>query len=230
MVTGGLVWSVGVGAGLGLLGLDPAGALVAAVALAAGARDRQVVVFGLVVLVGTILFGTALTVTVGERLARLDWASLVPHGALRAGLEAGSALVLTVWVATRVVRKNTVSEPRVMGAGSTGAAVAGVLFIGTAATDPSFAALVVLAGREASTAGVVVANAAWTLISQAPLFVVILAVLWGRHHAAVSALQRLREQWAPRVRTLVTAVLGLGALLLLADVLSWSTSSFLIGS
>jgi hypothetical protein len=228
-VTGGLLGTVGVGAGLGLLGLDPAGALVAAVALAAGARDRQVVVFGLVVLVGTTLFGAVLAVTVGERLARLDWASLVPHGALRAALEASAALALAVWVGVRLVRRNVVSEPRVMGAGSTGAIAAGVLFIGTAATDPTFAALVVLAGREASPAGVVLANSAWTLVSQAPLFLVVLAVLRGRHRGVVSTLQRLRERWAPRVRALVTAVLGLGALLLVVDVLSWITASFLIG-
>jgi hypothetical protein len=187
------------------------------------------VVFGLVVLVGTTLFGAVLAVTVGERLARLDWASLVPHGALRAALEASAALALAVWVGVRLVRRNVVSEPRVMGAGSTGAIAAGVLFIGTAATDPTFAALVVLAGREASPAGVVLANSTWTLVSQAPLFLVVLAVLRGRHRGVVSTLQRLRERWAPRVRALVTAVLGLGALLLVVDVLSWITASFLIG-
>ena len=226
---GGALDAIGVGAGLGLLGLDPAGALVAAVGLAAGARARQIVIFGAVVLVGTTLFGAALTATVGERLTRLDVASLVPHGALRAGLEAGAALVLAVWAGVRIVRRRAVSEPRAMGAGPTGAVVAGVLFIGTAATDPSFAALIVLAGREASPAGVVGANATWTLVSQAPLFLVVVAVLRGRHRAAVATLQRLREQWAPRVRALVTAVLGLGALVLLVDVLSWSAGSFLVG-
>ena len=225
----GLVGSLGVGAGLGLLGVDPAGALVAAVALAAGARDRQIVIFGLVVLVGTTVFGVVLTVAVGERLARLDWASVLPSGALRAGLEAGAALLLAAWAVARVVRRSTSSEPRVMGAGATGAVVAGVLFIGTAATDPSFAALIVLAGREASPAGVVVANTVWTVVSQAPLFVVVVAVLLGRHRAAVDTLQRLRERWAPRVRVLVTVALGLGALVLLADVLSWAAGSFLIG-
>lgn len=229
MVTLGVVGGLGLGAGLGLLGVDPAGALVAAVALAAGARDRQIVIFGLVVLVGTTIFGVVLTAAIGERLARLDWASLMPGGALRAGLEAGAALLVAAWAVVRVVRGSTSSEPRVMGAGATGAVVAGVLFIGTAATDPSFAALIVLAGREASPVGLVVANTVWTLVSQAPLFVVVLAVLRGRHRATVDALQRLRERWAPRARVLVTAALGLGALVLLADVLSWAAGSFLIG-
>lgn len=225
----GVLGSLGVGAGLGLVGLDPAGALVAAVALAAGARDRQIVAFGLVVLVGTTVFGTVLTVTLGARLTRLDWASLVPHGALRGGLEAGAALVLGVWVGARIVRRNVVSQPRAMGVGWTGVAITGVLFVGTAATDPSFAALVVLAGRDGSPAGVAIANATWTLVSQAPLFLLVLAVLRGRHHAALATLRRLRDRWGPRVRTLVTVVLGLGALVLLADVLSWTMGSFLVG-
>jgi hypothetical protein len=55
------------------------------------------------------------------------------------------------------------------------------------------------------------------------------AVLLGRHRAAVDTLQRLRERWAPRVRVLVTAALALGALVLLADVLSWAAGSFLVG-
>lgn len=228
-MTGGLLGSLGIGAGLGLLGLDPAGALVAAVALAAGARDRQIVVFGAIVLVGTTLFGAVLTVTVGERLARLDWASLVPHGTLRAGLEAGAALVLAGWAAARISGGNAVSEPRTMGAGSAGVVAAAVLFVGTAATDPSFAALVVLAGREGSPGGVLVVNATWTVVSQAPLFLVVLAVLRGRHRAAVDLLQRLRGRWAPRVRAGVTGALGLGALLLLADVVAWTTRSFLVG-
>lgn len=224
-----MIGSIGVGAGLGLLGLDPAGALVAAVALAVGARDRQIVVFGLVVLVGTTLFGTVLTVAVGERVTRLDWASWVPQGALRAALEVGVALALAVWVGTRLLRGNVMSEPRVMGAGPTGAIVAGVLFIGTAATDPSFVALVVLAGQGVTLTGAVVANGVWTVVSQAPLFVVVVAVLGGRHHGVVSALQRLRERWAPRVQALVTVVLGLVALVLVIDALSWLLGSFVVG-
>lgn len=224
-----MVGSLGLGAGLGLLGLDPAGALVAAVAIAAGARDRQIVVFGAVVLVGTTLFGAALAVTVGERLAQIDWASLVPHGALRAGLEAGAAFVLAAWAGVRIVRGSAVSEPRAIRTSPAGVVAGGVLFVGTAATDPTFAALVVLAGRDGSVVGPTVANAAWTLVSQVPLFLVVLAVVLGRHRAAVATLRRLRGQWAPRVRALVTAVLGLGALLLLTDVLSWIARSFLVG-
>lgn len=229
-MTGGVLGSLALGAGLGLIGLDPSGALVAAVALAAGARDRDAVVFGAIVLVGTIGFGAVLTVTVGERLARFDWTSLVPEAGLRAGLEAGAALLLAAWAGARIVRGTTASEPRTVGAGTLGLVATGVLFVGTAATDPSFAALVVLAGREASLSGVIVANATWTVVSQAPLFVLVLAVLQGRHHTTLATLRRLRDRWAPRMRVTVTAGLGLAALVVLADVVTWAgRGSFLVG-
>lgn len=229
-MTGGVLGSLALGAGLGLIGLDPSGALVAAVALAAGARDRDVVVFGGIVLVGTIGLGAVLTVTVGERLARFDWTSLVPEAGLRAGLEVGAALILAAWAGARIVRGTAATEPRTVGAGTLGLVATGVLFVGTAATDPSFAALVVLAGREASLSGVVVANATWTAVSQAPLFLLVLAVLRGRHHTTLATLRRLRGRWAPRVRVAVTAGLGLASLVVLADAVSWATrSSFLFG-
>lgn len=43
--------------GLGLAGLDPAGALLAIAALASGARARHVIAFGAAVPVGTALLG-----------------------------------------------------------------------------------------------------------------------------------------------------------------------------
>ena len=75
--------------GLGLAGLDPAGALIAAAALTAGARDRAVLLYGVVVLVGTALLGTVLSLTLGARLASVDWSVLVPAGRVGAIIELG---------------------------------------------------------------------------------------------------------------------------------------------
>jgi hypothetical protein len=59
---------------LGLAGLDPAGALVVA-----GAREGHVVLFGLVVLVGTVALGTTLSLTVGPRVAEIDRSVFAPR-------------------------------------------------------------------------------------------------------------------------------------------------------
>ena len=78
--------------GLGLAGLDPSGALFAAGAPAAGARERHVVAFCLLTFVGTAAFGTALSLTVGPRITDLDWGWFFSSpGAL---IEAALGLVL----------------------------------------------------------------------------------------------------------------------------------------
>ena len=73
---------------LGLAGLDPAGALVVAGALASGARERNVVLFGLVALVGTMVLGTTLSLSVGPRVADIDWSIFAPGDRTVAFVEA----------------------------------------------------------------------------------------------------------------------------------------------
>jgi hypothetical protein len=91
--------------GLGPAGLDPSGALFAAGALGAGARERHVVAFGLVTLLGTAAFGTVLSLTVGPRITDLDWGFLFSSpGAL---IEAALGLVLVAWGVARARRPAT---------------------------------------------------------------------------------------------------------------------------
>ena len=92
--------------GLGLAGLDPAGALVAAGALTGGARERHVAAYGLVSLLGTVAFGTALSLVVGPRVAGVDWGELAssPGAAL---VEAALGLGLVAWGIARVRRPAT---------------------------------------------------------------------------------------------------------------------------
>src|SRR3954467_8248412 len=101
----GAVWNlVAASAALGVLGMDPAGALLAAAAMTAGARRREVMVFSVVVLLGTVVFGTVLTMALGDRLAGFD-TSVLPHRGTRAGIEAAASLALLVWVGIRLGRE-----------------------------------------------------------------------------------------------------------------------------
>src|SRR3712207_2331226 len=97
--------------GLGLAGLDPAGALVAAGALTGGARERHVAAYGLVSLLGTVAFGTALSLVVGPRVAGVDWGELAssPGAAL---VEAALGLGLVAWGIARVRRPARSEERR----------------------------------------------------------------------------------------------------------------------
>src|SRR5215204_626526 len=64
---------------LGLASFDITGALLAVGALGVGARTRALVTFGGFCILGTVAFGTALSLIVGPRIAGIDWGMLLPH-------------------------------------------------------------------------------------------------------------------------------------------------------
>ena len=64
---------------LGLPSLDITAALLAVGALGAGARVRALMAFGCLCILGTIAFGTALSLIVGPRIAGIDWGKILPH-------------------------------------------------------------------------------------------------------------------------------------------------------
>jgi hypothetical protein len=127
---------------LGLAGVDPAGLLLALGSLAAGARERTVLVFTATVVAGTALLGTALTLTAGQQLQHFDWASVLPPDWLGAVIEALLAAALLTWVAVRL-RRPEARPPRPASRGRTGTALGwgGLLFAASAPLDPTFVAL-----------------------------------------------------------------------------------------
>lgn len=225
--------------GLGVAGLDPTGALLAAAALAAGARPRAVVLFGASVLVLTAALGTVLSLTAGASLAGVDWTGSLPGGPVTAVLEALAGLLALGWAVARLRRRADPAREEVAaeasrrggarlasGAGMVGAAV---LFTAGAVLDPSFVGLVVLAGRGEPLAQVVAAHTTWSVVSQAPLLLLLVAVARGGHERAAALFARWWSRVRPLVRHLVTAALVLlGAGLLLDAGWFAATGSFLV--
>ena len=203
---------------LGLAGLDPAGALVVAGALASGARERNVVLFGLVVLVGTMVLGATLSLSVGPRIAEIDWSVLAPGDRTVAFVEALLGVGLVCWGVVRARRpKAHAPKPRSARGTSPIALVgAGILFALSAVFDPTFVALTVIAGREGSFWSAVVAQSAWVLVSQAPLVLILGAMAGGKHKGVVVWFRSLWSRLRPAIGRLVTgAVLLVGAFFLL---------------
>jgi hypothetical protein len=216
--------------GLGLAGLDPAGALIAAAALTAGARDRAVLLYGAVVLVGTALFGTVLSLTLGARLASVDWSVLVPAGRAGAVIELAVGAGLVAWAAVRLRRKEArAPRPRRQRTGGLGLAGVGALFALSAALDPTFIAVVVLAGRDAVVAEVALAHALWALVSQAPLVLLLVAIARGRHQRAVEWFAAWWSRVQPGVRRVVTGALVVTGVVLVLDGGWWfATGNYLL--
>jgi hypothetical protein len=203
---------------LGLAGLDPAGALLVAGALAAGAREGHVALFGLVVLIGTVVLGTTLSLTVGPRIAEIDWSVFAPGDRTVAFVETLLGVGLVCWGVVRA-RKPTAHAPKPRSARGTGPvalAGAGILFALSAVFDPTFVALTVIAGRDGAFWSAVVAHSAWVLVSQAPLVLVLGAMAGSKHKGVVVWFRSLWTRLRPVIGRLVTgAVLLVGALFLL---------------
>ncbi|MBJ7454233.1 MAG: hypothetical protein JHC71_19420, partial [Blastococcus sp.] len=212
--------------GLGLAGLDPAGALIAAAALTAGARDRAVLLYGFVVLAGTAVLGTVLSLSLGARLADVDWSVLVPAGRIGAVIEVAVGAGLLVWAVIRIRRSDArAPRPRRRGrTGGAGMAGVGALFALSAALDPTFVAVVVLAGRDTDVAEVVLAHVLWALISQSPLLLLLVAVAMGRHQRAVAWFGGWWSRAQPVVRTVVTVALVVTGAVLVLDGGWWFAS------
>ena len=217
--------------GLGLAGLDPAGALLAAGALAAGARERDVAAHGLVALLGTVAFGTALSLTVAPRVAEIDWVALAstPGAALVEGV---LGLGLLAWGAARAWRPATrAPKPRSpRGTGPFALLALAVLSALMAVLDPTFVSLAVIAGRGEPVWSVVAAHAVWIIVSQAPLVALLVAMAGGGHGRFVAWFRSWWEKVRPAIGRLVTgAALLVGAFFLLDAGWFLATGEFLVG-
>ena len=224
-----MVELLGTAIGLGVVGLDPVGALVAIGALAGGARDRAVVAFGVTVVLVTTVFGTALSLIVGVRLAEIDWRVLDAGHAFWAAGEAAAGAGLLAWGTRRVHRPATAAAPPQRGHSVLALLGTGVLFGVGAVLDPTFVALVVLAGRKGGLLEAGLAHLVWILVSQAPLVVILSAVLTGNHAAVVGRSRARWQQLRPAMARIGTGLALAAGVVLLVDGGWWFvTGGFLL--
>ncbi len=207
---------------LGLAGIDPAGLIIAFAALAAGARERLVLAFAAVVIVGTASLGTALTLTVGQELQDLNWSSFLPPDWLGAMVELALAATLLAWAVVRLRRPET-RPPRPARTSRSGAALlwTGVVFAATAPLDPTFVGLVVLAGRGEPAVAVATAHLVWIVVSQVLLVALVCTIVLRRHARAVAWLQDLLPRARPILAKIGTVALALAGVVLAVDAVWW---------
>lgn len=216
--------------GLGLAGVDPAGLVVALGALAAGTRERLVIAFALIAVVGTALLGIGLTLTLGQQLQEFEWSSLLPPDWLAATIELVLAAGLLLWAALRV-RRPGIRPPRPAGRSRSGTALlwAGVMFALSAPLDPTFLGLVVIAGRGEPVTAVASAHLIWIVVSQLPLVALVLIILLRRHARPVAWLQTVMPKARPVLAKVSTAALAFLGGVLAIDAGWWFvTARFLL--
>lgn len=216
--------------GLGIAGLDPVGGLIAVGALSGGTRERAVVAYGLAVILTTAVFGTVLSLTIGSRLAEIDWGFLNSGYEFWALGEAAVGVGLLVWAIRRILSPaDEGDKPRKRGMSTVALLGTGIVFGLSAITDPTYVAMVVIAGREGTVLDVSLAHLAWILVSQSPLVVIIGAVLTGRHESVVGRFQAWWEKVRPGIAKVGIGLTGVAGAVLLADAGWWLfTEEFLI--
>ncbi len=210
---------------LGLAGIDPAGLLIALGALAAGTRERTVLAFTAIVVGGTALLGTVLTLTLGRQLQGFEWTSLFPPDWLGAVIEAAIAVALLAWAVVRLRRPNArPRRPEKQRRTGKALLVGGLLFAVSAPLDPTFVGLVVLAGRGEPVGAVALAHTTWIVVSQLPLAALAVAVVLRRHDRAVAWLRDLLPRARPVLARLGTVALVLAGAVMAVDAGWWVVS------
>lgn len=207
---------------LGLASLDFTGTLLAVGALGAGARNRALLAFGCVSILGTVAFGTTLSLVIGARISDIPWSAFLPHTPTEDRIAAIVEILLGVgliaWGLLRILRPATnppkPTAPRAVG--FLPLAAVGILFALAAILDPTFVSLVVIAGRYEVFWSVVVAHSLWVLVSHAPLILLLVLALSSDHERVVAWFQGWWTKIRPfTVRLVTVTAMFLGAAFLL---------------
>ena len=220
---------------LGLASLDVAWTLLATGAMGSGARNRVLVVFGCVSILGTLALGTALSLIVGPRIAGIDWEALLPHDPtedrLAAYLEVLIGAGLLAWGMVRAWRP-TAGPPKpsaLRGLGAISMTGAGMLFALSRILSPPFVSLVVIAGRAEHFWSVVAVHWTYALVSHTPLILLLVFALTIDHGRVVRWFQSAWERIRPLALRLITGVVLLVGTLFLLDAAWWHfTGDFLV--
>jgi hypothetical protein len=197
--------------------------LLAVGALGAGAKNRALLAFGCVSILGTAAFGTTLSLVIGPRISGIDWSRFLPHNPtedlIAALVEVLLGVGLVSWGLFRALKPGTTPpKPTVpRGLGLLSLAAVGILFALAAICDPPFLSLVVIAGRYEHFWSVVAAHSTWVFVSHAPLILLLALALITDHELVVARFQTWWTRIRPIVIRLVTGTALLAGALFLLD-------------
>lgn len=199
-------------AGLGLAGIDVLGALTILALLSAGLSRRAIALFAVVVFFITTAMGVVLSLTLGDFVDDLArFAHNLPNAAW---IAIDSVVVLTLWgwAIKRWYRQRKHQQKKKEATVNRwlryGPVVIGVAFSISALTDPSFLAIVALAGHNGTLATTICAHAIWVVVSQLPLFVLAGAVVGSRHERLTGWFQEIWKKYSEHISLAVTIIIA----------------------
>ena len=226
---------------LGLAGIDPSGAIAMITALAMGVLKRDIYVFAITTFIVTLLMGIISSFFIDTGVYYISGVlNHIPESIFMV-LEFIVAIVLLTWFIQRAFLKSK-KESKAKQKDSffmkyikKGLFVVALIFALTGITDPSFIALITLSSNSTNILEVVLANSIWILISQAPVFILTIAVILNKHEKIITYL-RNKFSNNPNIKKLKKGlshllsivILVVGSIILLEATYYLFTSSWLI--
>lgn len=202
--------------GLGLAGIDPVGMMILITAMAAGLPKKQVYLYAALVFFGTALLGFALSAALGSSLSQLADSVNTISDTAWVYINLFLSLLLAGWGIRRVLAKEEKEEDGKSGKGIYAAAA---FMVFSALIDPTFIAVLALAGHSHNTAAALGYNFLWILLSQAPLFLLTASVSLNAHQKFISKFNSIYNRYKTRITHAITALIFLMALVFLIDLL-----------
>lgn len=212
--------------GLGLAGSDIFGVVVIMAALSAGATKRSIAVFALTVLLGTITLATSMSLIFGPSV---EYVATFINGLpslVWVGIEAVLVVLLFFWATKRIIRDSTKQKKEHHSTKwlKYGLFMVGLAFVLSTLADPSYLALIALAGHNGNFFVVLSAHTIWILISQFTLFAVAIAVMFNKHKPLLKWIQKVQKKYAKQLSIILTAIIVLMSLAILADLVTFLAS------
>lgn len=185
---------------LGLAGFDPTGAIVIISALTMGIDKKQIIKFALTTFIGTILVGLVFSKVISSGIEIIsNLLNSIPN-LVYMWVELLIGLILLIWVIERiffkkkVVKKEEKKESFLIKFLNKGLIIVGLIFAITALTDPSFLALITISSYNDNIILITLANAIWVLISQLPIFVLTIAIIFNKHEKLINLFNEVLEK------------------------------------
>lgn len=185
---------------LGLAGFDPTGALVIITALTMGINKKQIIKFALTTFIGTILVGLTFSKILSSGIDVIsNLLNSIPD-VVYMWMEFIIGLILFIWAIERIflkkktIKKEEKKESFFIKFLNKGLFVVGLIFAITALTDPSFLALITISSHNDNLVLVTLANAIWILISQLPIFVLTIAIIFNKHEKVINYFKELSNK------------------------------------
>lgn len=215
--------------GLGFVGIDPVGMILLLTMQAAGLSNKKAYLFGTLVLFGTALLGFILSILLGDSLSHIVQALNQLPNIAWIWIYVVLIAVLIAWGVKRLLTAEELENANSQ-KNSKGIYAVAAFMIYTAIVDPTFLAVLALSDQVDNTLLSLLYNLIWVLISQSPLFLLILAVMCNKHHVFIDKFNAFYERYKQPIKYGITGIIFLSALVLIADLSSYCISdSWLLG-